>query len=147
MKDTYCLNGKELPVIPTPHDCMIKEIRMEKQELIFVFEDDILGHESAQFLKTEAKSLIMRIHLLHSIYDITLLQRKNHIWDRIFHRPGVYKEIDIVKYPRKLIGLSSGCLEYIHHNVGNLSMIIELFSPDEIILNLTADYVEIEWIE
>ena len=37
---------KTLPMIPTPHDCVIKRIREDADFLIFEFEDDISYHDS-----------------------------------------------------------------------------------------------------
>lgn len=146
MKEIYHLDKNELPVIPTPHDCVIKEIRLEDQNLIFIFEDDISVHDSIQCQKPQAKSLIMTFHLQNDIYDISLLQRKGHALNRLFHKLGIYKEIDIYKQISKLIDLSSVKLEYLYHYVGYCSIIVKLWSKDNIILDITADYVEMEWI-
>ena len=146
MKEIYYLNKNDLPVIPTPHDCVIKEIRLEDQNLIFVFENDISNHDSARYYKSEAKSLIMTFHLESNIYDISFLQRKGHRFNRIFHKLGVYKEIDIYKKINRLTSLTSSSLEYLYHNVGYCSIIVKLWSKNSIILDITADYVELEWI-
>lgn len=146
MKEIYYLNQKELPVIPTPHDCVIKEIRLDAQNLIFIFEDDISVHDSIQAQKPGAKSLIMTFHLQDDIYDISLLQRKGHAFNRLFHRLGVYKEIDIYKNASKLRALTFLKLEYLYHTVGYCSIILKLWSKDSIIMDITADYVEMDWI-
>lgn len=39
MKETYYLNGKEVPTIPVPHDCIVKEIKLDDGNLVFGFED------------------------------------------------------------------------------------------------------------
>ena len=39
MKETYYLNGKEVPTIPVPHDCIVKDIKLEHIILIIRFKD------------------------------------------------------------------------------------------------------------
>lgn len=146
MKEKYYLNKNDLPVIPTPHDCVINKIRLEGKNLILIFENDISVHDSVRCPKPEAKSLIMTFHLLGDICDISLLQRKRHPFNRVLHRPGVYKEIDIDKDINKLTSLTSSSLEYLYHYVGYCSIILKLWSMGSIILDIPADYVELEWI-
>ena len=145
MEEIYYLNKNDLPVIPTPHDCVIKEIRLDDQDLVFIFEDDISVHDAIQYQKPGAKSLVMTFHLQSDIYDISLLQRKGHPFNRIFHKLGVYKEIDIYKKTDELTALTSSNLEYLYHYVGYCSIIVKLWSKDSVICDITADYVKMEW--
>lgn len=141
MKETYYLNKVELPTIPVPHDCVIKEIQLDGNNLIFVFENDISYHDSIKAFRPDAKSLIIRFHLVD---DISLFIREKP--NRLFHKPGVYKEIDLTKSNNQLVDLPKKRLEYLYHNVGYCSIIVKLWSSSSIILDMTIDYVEFEWI-
>lgn len=37
MVEKYSLNGKQLPTLPTPHDCKIIEVESKDEYLIFKF--------------------------------------------------------------------------------------------------------------
>ncbi|MBR6424372.1 MAG: hypothetical protein IKS29_00270, partial [Oscillospiraceae bacterium] len=65
MKEKYFLNGESLPTIPVPHDCVIKKIQLKDQCIEFIFEDDISYHDSIQYYKPDAKSLIIRYHFAY----------------------------------------------------------------------------------
>lgn len=43
MKEKYYLNGKEVPTIPVPHDCVVKDIKLDDGNLVFIFEDGTVG--------------------------------------------------------------------------------------------------------
>ena len=146
MKESYRLDGKELPVIPTPPDCVVKEVWLEGRNLVFAFEDDISVHDAICVQERGAKSLIMTFHLLSDAYDIMLLQWKKSPVSRLFHRPGVYKEIDIQNNPERLTALASGSPEYLCHNVGYCSIIVKLWSRGGIIMDIAADRVELDWV-
>ena len=142
MKEIYYLNGDALPWIPVPHDCVIKAIRVKEQCIEFVFEDDISCHDSIQYYKPEAKSLIVRYHLVFDLDDLSLYR-----WvkpRRPFERDGHYKRLDN-SYLEKLPE-GKYKLEYLYHNVAYCSIITKLFSNGFIILDAAIDYVEFEWI-
>ena len=144
MKEIYYLNAKELPTIPVPHDCIIKEITVEDDSLVFIFEDDISYHDSIKNTRPDAKSLIIRFHFLNDINDIQTFMRKKP--DRLLNKTGVYKEIDLINQRNILIENSGKKLEYLYHNVGYCSIIVKLCSLNSVILDMDIDYVEFEWI-
>ena len=142
MKDVYYLNGESLPTIPVPHDCVIKNVNLDNQCIVFVFEDNISYHDSIKFYKPEAKSLIIRYHFAYDTNDFSIYK-----WVKSkmpFSKEGHYKRLD----NSELVNLSDGKLklEYLYHNVGYCSIITKLFSDGYIILDTDIDYVEFEWI-
>lgn len=145
MKDIYYLNQKQLPTIPVPHDGVIKEIHLEDDYLIFVFEDDISYHDSIKSIRPDIRSLIMKFHFVDNIYDINLFVRKK--TNRVLHKAGGYKEYELSQNKKILTDLTKNNLEYLYHNVGYCSIIIKLWSYESIIFDITSDYVELEWIE
>lgn len=58
----------------------------------------------------------------------------------------MFKEKDLVKRQKDLFNLTKDNLEYLYHNVGYCSIIVKLWSSNDIVLDITADYVEFEWI-
>ena len=64
MIETYYLNEKTLPTIPIPHDCVIKNVSIDNQYIVFSFEDDISYHDSIKYIRPDAKSLIVRYHMV-----------------------------------------------------------------------------------
>ena len=142
MKEIYYLNKKSLPTIPVPHDCIIKSICLREQCIEFVFEDDISYHDSIQYYKPEAKSLVIKYHFAYDVDDYSIYK-----WvtpKKPFSKDGHYKHLD----NRLITKLSKGKfkLEYLYHNVGYCSIITKLFSNGYIILDAEIDYVEFDWI-
>jgi len=139
MKETYYLNRETLPTIHVPHDCVVQEIRMENQALVFLFEDHISDHESIQAIHPTAKSLIIRYHLTEedsfSVYQWRKPQNSS-------QENGCYQCLDNVQ-----LFQFAGHIEYLYHNVGYCSIIIKLCADNEVILDANADYLEYEWIE
>ena len=146
MKETYFLTGDSLPTIPVPHDCIIKKIQLKDHCIEFVFEEDISYHESIQYYKPDAKSLIIRYHFPNDPNDFSIYKwvKPNRLFAKLFSANGHYKPIK----NSLLTKLTEGRfrLEYLYHNVGYGSIITKLFSGDEIILDAAIDYVEFEWI-
>ena len=64
MIETYYLNKEQLPTIPTPHDAVITDIKIENQSIVFKFEDDIGYYDSIKAVHPDAKSLIIKYHLV-----------------------------------------------------------------------------------
>ena len=142
MKETYYLNGKTLPAIPVPHDCVIKEIRHGDEGIEFIFEDDITRHDSAGHFAPGARSLIVRYHFADSPGDFSVYK-----WvksKKPFSKDGCFRPLD----NGKLTALTEGkfSLEYLYHNVGYCSVITKLFADGPVILDVWADRVELEWI-
>ena len=139
MSETYYLNGHILPTIPVPHDCVIKKVRLENQHIIFEFENDISYNDSIKNFKPEAKSLIVKYHLLND-EDFSIYKWKKP--SGFFNKNGRYDCID----NNTITKLSDSRLEYLYHYVGYCSIIIKLFSEGFIIIDADVDYVELEWI-
>ena len=140
-KKIYYLNQKELPTIPVPHDCVVKDIVLSGNDIEFRFENDISQYESIQYHKPGAKSLIIRFHLDgpedYNIYKWIYPQKP-------FQKDGCYKRIENKNITELTKGKAK--LEYLYHNVGYSSIIVKLWAGSEIILDADADYVEYEWI-
>ena len=139
MKEIYYLNDNILPTIPVPHDCVIDSITSENQYIVFAFESDISHHDSIKNINPDAKSLVMKFHLVDECFDLY----KWHKPVKIFANKGFFKCID----NSKLFGLtlSEYKLEYLYHYFGYQSLIIELCSDTIIRLELTVDYIEVYW--
>ena len=133
----YCLNKDTVPTIPTPHDCKIKKVTIRDDFIIFEFEDDISYHDSIRRYNPDAKSLVIKIHLIDT-FDTYKMKYYRKPWCR-----GDYSRIDNAKLEK--IALNEG-LEYIEHYVGYQSIIIKLFSQTYITLDIVTDYIEYEWI-
>lgn len=147
MKEVYYLNKETLPRIPVPHDCFIKEVTLKDGFLEFKFEDDINLHDSIQAIKPEAKSLIIRYHLIYDLddIDITMLESMTYHWwarDPYAHKCH-YRVFDYTKLPELT---KDGSLSYNAHYVNYNAMFIRLCSRCSIHIELFADYVEYEWI-
>ncbi len=133
MKETYRLDGAELPTLITPHDCVIKEIKRENDFLIFVFEDDISYHDSISVLKPAAKSLIIKYHLTDT-YEI-YYQRYNKL----------FKRLEYIELKNEKVLFAKDC-EYLYEYAMYNQLIIKLWKGMEYMLCLTADYAEYDWI-
>ena len=133
----YYLNKDTVPTIPTPHDCTIKKVTIQRDYIIFEFEDDISYHDSIRDLNPDAKSLVIKIHLVDIFYTYKMKHYRKP-WCR-----GDYSRIDNAQLEK--IAKKEG-LEYLYHYVGYQSMIIKLFSQTDITLDIATDYIEFEWI-
>ncbi len=145
MKETYYLNEKEVPTIPVPHDCVVQKLQLEKDSLILVFENDISYHDGIKSIRPNVKSLIIKSHFVQDVHDINLFVRSK--TNRFLHKSGAFNEVDLTKEKKTLLNLANNNLEYLYHNVGYCSIIVKLWSENDIVLDITADYVEFEWIE
>ena len=139
MPETYYLNGNVLPTIPTPHDCVIKKVRLENQYIIFEFENDISYYDSIRYFKPGAKSLIAKYHLL-SDEDFSIYKWKKP--SGFLNKNGRYDCMD----NNVITKLTDSRLEYIDHYVGYTSIIIKLYSNGFIIIDADVDFIEFEWI-
>ena len=138
MKELYYLNQDVLPAMPVPHDCIIKSIALEGESLVFSFADDISRYDSVRHIRPDAKSLIIRYHLIDEVYSLYRFVNPG----KIFFREGAYKGLP----QDALFRLADGKLEYLYHFVSYESIIIQMYSEREIILDADVDYVEYEWI-
>lgn len=138
MKEIYYLNQDVLPAMPVPHDCIIKSIALERESLVFSFADDISRYDPVRHIRPDAKSLIIRYHLVDEVYELYKFVKPG----KIFFREGAYKGLP----QDALFRLADGKLEYLYHFVSYESIIIKMYSEREIILDADVDYVEYEWI-
>ena len=126
MNELYRLDTDALPCLPTPHDCVIKTILVDKdkQFISFVFEDDISGYDSIVSERPTAKSLVIKYHL----DDVDDYELYKSLKPSLLHRHGGYKCLtDVEKGSHDaLIKLTNHKLEYISHYVAYKAMIIEL---------------------
>lgn len=131
MKELYYLNKNELPTLPYIHDCVIKEIELNDDYLIFKFEDDISDYDS--ILNKNYKSLIIKYHLIENLF---VFKSK-----RLFNKEYYYLLED-----NKINKLKD--LEYLYQYVDFYSLIIKIVrGRDYYIFDLDVDYIEYEWIE
>ncbi len=111
----YYLNKDTVPTIPTPHDCVIEKVSIQEEYIIFEFEDDISCHDSVRHVMPDAKSLVIKIHLIDDFYTYKM---------KHYRRPwykGDYACIDNLLL-EKIV--EKGRLEYLYHYVGYQSIII-----------------------
>ena len=137
MSTIYYLNQAVLPTIPKPHDCIITSIEYDSEFLTLKFEDDISYHDSTKIYNPNAKSLIIKIHLLDSQFDV-------YKWERHLFS-GKEKGLSLINCNKVFSKINR--LEYLSHYIAYNSMIIELFQSDYIILKIETDFIELEWIE
>lgn len=137
MTEKFYLNGDTVPTIPTPHDCVIKQIEYDTEYLTFKFEDDISAYDSIKSIHPSAKSLIIRIHLLDP--ELYVYKQK---YSKLMRRE-IFYEVD----NKKLTSLPKKPLEYISHTVGFTTLIIRLFQNGGYMFDICADFIEFEWIE
>ncbi len=86
----------------------------------------------------------MKFHLIDDISDVKLYTQEKK--DGIFHSTAIYKEIDLNTYDNPLLHLPDRKLEYLYHNIGYCSIIVKLWSVASIVIDITADYVEYDWL-
>lgn len=132
----YYLNKSEVPTIPVPHDCIIDEVSIDGDYLVFRFADRLRQGSSMDHIDPDAKFLIIRIHLLD---EFDVYRKELRKW----RRNGIYKEID-----SSLLNKSAkkGRLEYLYHYVGYQSIIIKLYCETYITLDIHADFIEYEFV-
>ena len=141
MTERYPLNTSILPTIPTPHDCIIKEIKEDSEYLIFVFEDHLNDHDSIRYTRPHATGLTICFHKSRDYDDSEL-----YLWNYHIRRSG-YMPVSFQKLFR-LTDARDAPLEYLYHYVGDRSVIIKLFSRRySIQLELMTDCAEFQWTE
>lgn len=138
MKTTYYLNQETLPTIPTPHDSIITAIEYNSEFLILKFEKDISSYDSIKLINPNANSLIIRVHLLDPDFETYKWEQKCSL---------MKGEGFVLTNNRKVFGSKFKEMEYLYHYVGYNSIIIQLFQSRHIILNVSSDFIEFEWIE
>ncbi len=131
MTEKYFLDRETLPTIPVPHDCVIDKITLENGFLVITFEQDISHHDSIQYIKPDAKSLVIKYHLVDNDLRLYEYFAENKCW--------IYSD------SKKLSVLTSNRTEYINHFVSYESMIIDLCAEKSVRLEFDADYVEYIW--
>ena len=148
MNELYRLDTDALPCMPTPHDCVIKTILVDKdkQFISFVFEDDISCYDSIVSERPTAKSLVIKYHFYNTVEEYELYRfMKPSLW----HRHGGYKCLTDYEKGKHgaLLKLTKHKLAYLCHYVAYRNMIIELWADTSmsIVLQLDVDTVEYEW--
>ena len=137
MTAKYYLNQDILPTIPTPHDCIITSIEYDSEFLILKFEETISYHDSIKIINSNAKSLIIKIHLLNREFDV--YKWKRHL---SFGKGQGFALVDCNKVFSRIKGTT-----YLSHYITYNSIIIELFQSESIVLKVESDFIEFEWIE
>ena len=137
MTERYDLTADTPSAIPPPHDSVIKKIEYDEDFLTFYFEDDIYLHDSVKYIHPNAKSLIIRFHLSDPVF-YTYKHRFNRL-------SGKAKYVEIKNSKLKISDKDD--LEYLYNYVGYGSLIIKLWQKGYYLLDITADYIEFEWIE
>ena len=137
MTAKYYLNQDILPTIPTPHDCIITSIEYDSEFLILKFEEAISYHDSVKIINSNAKSLIIKIHLLNREFDV--YKWKRHL---SFGKGQGFALVDCNKVFSRIKGTT-----YLSHYITYNSIIIELFQSESIVLKVESDFIEFEWLE
>lgn len=137
-KEIFYLNQETFPIIPTPHDCIIRSILIENQCVIFSFEEEINKRDSISYYKANAHSLVIKYHLADEVFSLYKRIKPN----KTFLKEGGYEELP----NKKLKKLTQNNLEYLYHYIGYNSIIVKLYSTNEIIWVADVDYIEYEWI-
>lgn len=144
MKNIYYLNQETLPNMPVPHDSVINRIILGDHFITFFLDADINDKDDAiRYYYSEAKGLIIRYHQTEEdSFSIFKMKKSPRHLSKLF--PPNYRLLD----NGVIEGLAKGKrkLEFLFHYVGYNSVIIKLFSEEEIILDASVDYVEYEWI-
>ena len=138
MTEKYFLDRDALPTIPVPHDCVIDKITLENNFLVFTFEQDISHHDSIQYIKPDAESLVIKYHLID---DFRLYEWQLPI--KGFAEKGCFRCINNEKLSELTESVKK--TEYIGHFVAYKSMIIDLCAERSVRLEIDADYVEYIW--
>lgn len=77
--ETFNLIGQQLPTIPVPHDCVIKEIALDEGWLILSFEDDLSYHESIKCIHPNARTLTIKFHMIGEPYlELYAYEQRNY---------------------------------------------------------------------
>lgn len=138
MTDRYRLDGIELPTIPVPHDGEIEQIYVKDNELVFEFKNSEANASIFNILKPGMQSLTIKYHMTNKD-DFCIY--KYFKPSKLLHRNHGYKYVE-QKYLSKLSGLN---LEYLYHNIGYRSVIIQLYADVSVVLEVELDYIEFEW--
>ena len=146
-KEIYRLDADTLPTMPVPHDCVIKTILVDKDNscISFIFEDGVSEYDSVAYQRPNAKTLIIKYHLIgENEYELYKFLKPS-----IWHRNGGYECLtDYEKGThRTLIKLAEDRLEYISHYVAYNAVTVELWGAKakSVILKLDVETVEYEW--
>ena len=142
MTEIYRLDKSELPFLPCPHDCEIKEVNYDDSFLTIVFEDDISQHDSIQHIRPQSDSLIIRYHFIYPDFSTyRSIRHFTHLGKR-YGRWGYYLvDNSELKKTEKL--------EYLGQKIDYRSILIELSRRDgrSILIDAAVDSVEYEWID
>ena len=138
MIEKFNLCAQALPTLPVPHDAVIRRVFMEGEHLVFQFEEGIAVHDMVARIHPNARSLVIRYHLLEPEYD----------YYKSFNKAGKWGYL--LKKPEKLLRLAvrGNKVTYLDHYVSYASLIVVLFKGHTYRrVEMTADEVEYEWLE
>ena len=148
MVETYLLDGRTPSGIPLPHDCEIRDIREDDDDLIIDFEEDISYHDAIKAVHPDAQTLTVRFHLeyggLDGVKAYGGLQGIYRYRRSKKHGEG-YMLVKSLKKLRKLMKACSFPATYLYHYVTFHQVIVELNVDHSTLLMLWADVVKFEW--
>lgn len=144
MIETYRLDQTELPILPCPHDCVIKKIAFDDSYITFVFEEHISLHESIQHIRPQSDSLIVRYHLIAPDFLTYRAIRHATRLGKRFGNEG-YHLVD----NRELKESVKFRLEYLGQRIDFKTILVELCREDcvSILVDAAVDSIEYEWID
>lgn len=131
----YQLDSEQYPTVPCVHDCVIKRVEITNEFLTLIFEDDIGDHDSVKHINPGAKGLEISYHLVDGFEVFAWVKRVSLVGGEGY----------IKKKNSSLAQMTEYRLEYLYHCVGYRSMILRLWCAGEVIVDLSADYVEYRW--
>lgn len=133
MVEKYSLNGKQLPTLPTPHDCKIIEVEFKDEYLIFNFDNGITLYDSIKKINPDANSLVIKYHLNQP--EVCVYKYKPRFNGK------AYELVNNKKLIKKHTNLQFW-YQYVTYN----QIILKLFSDVEIFVKFECDYIEYEWL-
>lgn len=133
MVEKYNLNGKQMPTLPTPHDCKIIEVEFKDEYLIFKFGNGINLYDSIKKINPDANSLVIKYHLNQP--EVCVYKYKPRFYGK------AYEFVNNKKLIKKHTNLQFW-YQYVTYN----QIILKLFSDVEIIVKFECDYIEYEWL-
>ncbi len=140
MKEWYSLKEiNNLPIIPTPHDGVIKEVNIVDKCLVLIFEEDLSQHYFFQDKKNSFKSLVIRYHLKYFLDEPEILLFKE-------RKIGLNKMGYFSVPLRDLLGKKKQ-LEYLYHYVRTNEIMLVLNDSGKFMnVFITTEGMEYEWI-
>lgn len=138
MAERYLLSGRTLPVMPVPHDCVIENIEVTEEYIVFRFENGIHDRPAVKIVHPGARSLVIKYRLADPCFYV-YRQEEPTVRGRM---PG-YKFVEQEELPGTAKGWS-----YLCHYVGYNAIIIKLWrGRSNLFIDARVDEAEYDWIE